>query len=254
MGKPLGTLAERCLNIYRDNYHPDNALKSVGRDVKTVGSARELARRFLASNPPLVDDFVKVKRKEHQSVAEGYSLCARESGLNSETFSMWLNAALGADGREEPFHEGLRLVAADFIERDIPLPPPLRSYIVDVLRQPIPPSHYITRRRGRTLRDGLIRDALASVTFYYPRLKPTRNRVQRTNGTVHSVCSIVSEVLGELKINLSEDAVEKLWAANRQGFAEMNEARRELILLQLSGFLEQAGGEAETTAAPPGGK
>jgi hypothetical protein len=246
-GNLIGELAEMFLSIYREHY-ADSA-HSAGQDVETVSGAREVARDFMTECPPCPDDFAQARIKEYQSIAEDY-------GLNSYIFSMWLG------DREQPFHavKGLRvpergierLVAADFIERDIPLPPPLRSYIVGVLRQPLLPSDDITqRRRSKAHRDKIIANTLARVTFCYPQLKPTRNRTQRDSGAVHSVCSIVSEVLGEWKVNLSEDAVEKVWAANRKGFAKMNEARREGILSSLSRLLKQADEEAETTTARP---
>jgi hypothetical protein len=45
-------------------------------------------------------------------------------------------------------------------------------------------------------------------------LKPTRNKASR--GAHVSACSIVAEVLADLKINLSEDGVEHAWKEYRK--------------------------------------
>ena len=50
-------------------------------------------------------------------------------------------------------------------------------------------------------------------------LTPTRNRTKRNSGGGDSACSIVAAALGRLgvnKVNLSEDAVEKIWIEGRE--------------------------------------
>jgi hypothetical protein len=44
-------------------------------------------------------------------------------------------------------------------------------------------------------------------------LRPTRNRTRRTKEAPQSACSIVAEQLGSQRIQLGEDAVEKIWSA-----------------------------------------
>jgi len=49
---------------------------------------------------------------------------------------------------------------------------------------------------------------------------PTRNRSMRSDGSRESACSIVAEALSCLKhINLSEDAVDKIWLQGKELYA-----------------------------------
>ena len=50
------------------------------------------------------------------------------------------------------------------------------------------------------------------------KISPTRNRAKRTSGVGESACSIVAAALSRLgvnKLNLTEDAVEKVWNESR---------------------------------------
>jgi hypothetical protein len=124
-------------------------------------------------------------------------------------FSVWLQDFIrfARGGKMLEADEALRRLAAEFLKRGEIMPEALQGYIVEVLCAPLPPSEFTTLRRGRAARDLSIASTVATIAREFG-LKPTRNRASREHV---SACSIVAGVLADLKINLSEDAVEKAW-------------------------------------------
>jgi len=114
-------------------------------------------------------------------------------------------------GKMPEADEALRRLAAEFLKRGETMPKALQDYIVEVLCAPLPPSKFTTLRGGRTSRDLSIAATVEEIAREFG-LKPTRN----ASRAQVSACSIVAEVLADLKINLSEDAVEHAWKEYRR--------------------------------------
>ena len=127
--------------------------------------------------------------------------------LMSRGLEAWLNWALGPSGDEK--REG-NIGEELIINTGVPRSPD--SFNTGVPRSP---DSYCGLRLGRGRRkDNQIRDkTLADMVFailYSTNLRPMRNQARQ--GTGHSACSIIVEVLREERnINLSEAVVENAW-------------------------------------------
>jgi len=112
----------------------------------------------------------------------------------------------------------LRLVAAKFIEHDEPMPDILRRWLIAELKT----AHAQQRNapspceRANVFRDAAILGAVKTISAKYE-IAPTRNR--NSNAAPTSACQIVAEALGQLRVNVSELAVEKIW--NNRPFPKM---------------------------------
>src|SRR5262249_57713657 len=92
--------------------------------------------------------------------------------------------------------EALRRLAAEFLKRGETMPRALQDYIVEVLCAPLPPSKFVTLRRGRALRDLSIASTVRTIAREFG-LNPTRNRASRAHV---SASSIFSSVFYDLQI------------------------------------------------------
>jgi hypothetical protein len=236
---PLASRAESLLRQYRD-YQLD---RSPSDHSSQVSRARDLAREALVNHSPLLPDYIKGEREKSVEIAKKVKEEIEKPTVGNlplsnrgHWFNDWFNATTSLQS-----YELLRLTAAEFIERGDPLPHGLREYILDILRQPLPPPSDVAGRGGRNWRDRVISDVLFYVALH-TRLNPTRNHTQRAK-TIQSVCSIVSEVLrDDFKLNLSEDSIEKLWLADREMQQTIRE-EHESVLFQLSQLLSEASEE-----------
>jgi hypothetical protein len=175
------------------------------RNETIIGRARQLAKYLLARGPLTLDGLIEKQRESMQSMAA--DLWERRETPMFEATVVPL-AGLAVMMTEDV--ECLLLLAANFIEQGKPLPKPLRELVVRSLRRPRPPLSVTISRRGRDARDRAIAYAVREIVRETG-LKPTRNRTRRMKGAFPSACSIVADTLGNRKINLSEDAVEKIW-------------------------------------------
>jgi len=104
----------------------------------------------------------------------------------------------------------LRTVVAELIKRGHPLPQTAREWAVEVIMKSALPAH--RNRRGRKSMRNFGRNNWITTVIDSLRvgngLKPTRNRETTTS---YCGCSIVSEILAESGVRLSEQAVEKIW-------------------------------------------
>lgn len=108
---------------------------------------------------------------------------------------------------DEAAEAAVRMMALDLVERDEPLPPNLKKFVLDLLggRKP-------ARRGGRPVQHTMARDldiAIAVSNMVFLGFRPTRNR-----STVSpSACSIVADALAAIGSALGERRVEAIWAA-----------------------------------------
>jgi hypothetical protein len=111
----------------------------------------------------------------------------------------------------------LRIVAADMIEAAIPLPPPLREYIVKDLRRPrAEPIRQLGVRKHMPFRDILIVDAVERIVRW-TNLLATRNEGHSGQRGGESACSIVAKA-----ISMGEANVVKIWKRYMKRAASRN--------------------------------
>jgi hypothetical protein len=184
-------------------------------DTVVIEKARSLARQLLEAEPLTLSAGIEQERAFRESSGERhYKFAHRKDDHPRIGFSVWLqDAILFARGGKMPeADEALRRLAAEFLKRGETMPKALQDYIVEVLRAPLPPSNFTTLRGGRASRDLSIASTVETIAREFG-LKPTRNTASRKHV---SACSIVAEVLANLKINLSEDSVENAWKEYRR--------------------------------------
>jgi hypothetical protein len=175
------------------------------RNETIIGRARQLAKCLLARGPLTLDGLIEKERESTQSMA-AYWWERRETPM----FEAFVPQICGLAVLMTEEVEFFLLLAANFIEHGEPLPMLLRELVVRSLRRPRPPLSVTISRGGRDARDRAIAYAVQEIVRETG-LKPTRNRTRRMKGAFPSACSIVADTLGNRKINLSEDAVEKIW-------------------------------------------
>ena len=129
----------------------------------------------------------------------------------------WLNKFRWADFGVD--NVGRRLLTAKFLERSVPLPECLRQWLVDDLRALA--NHDLRRPKlyritmPKLYRDDHIWGAVEIIHKFF-HIAPTRNYARRQHpNAAHSACSIVAQALSDNGVNLTEDAVEKIWRARR---------------------------------------
>jgi hypothetical protein len=112
-------------------------------------------------------------------------------------------------GAECPEDEMLRGFASLCLEHNLPMPPNLRDYIIDVLRRPGPLLPIFKERGGRGWRDAAILFAVEQVVCT-TNIKATRGEEQRRK---ESACSLVAKALKEANAGIDESSVVKIWQA-----------------------------------------
>ena len=158
---------------------------------------------------------IKLERADRKSLSKYYYEWAHRKDDDPRIgFSVWLRDAImfARGGKMPEADEALRRLAAEFLKRGETMPKALQDYIVEVLCAPLAPSKFTTLRGGRTSRDFSIAATVEKIAQEFG-LRPTRNRASHAHV---SACSIVAEVLADLKINLSEDGVEHVWKEYRR--------------------------------------
>jgi hypothetical protein len=104
----------------------------------------------------------------------------------------------------------LRFLAAMFLERGEPMPDGLRLWAIIELKSPHPqprsPGPRLDQRKN-VFRDAAILGTINTITSKYG-VNPTRSREP---GAVISACQVVAEALGQLRVNVSELGVERIW-------------------------------------------
>ena len=125
-----------------------------------------------------------------------------KDGIN-EVFRIAVEAA-EQDG-DVDFGEPLRKLAAVQLAHNVPKSP-WRDYILFVLCKPDPTSSTTPKRAWRNALIGLAVESAVATG-----LKATRSRDQRYTNGAHSACSLVADELKVFGLDLSEDAVEKIW-------------------------------------------
>ena len=193
--------------------------KDAPADTAVIEKARYLARQRLEAEPLTLSAGIKVERADRESLSKGYYEFRKDDDPRTG-FSVWLRDAImfARGGKMPEADEALRRLAAEFLKRGETMPKALQDYIVEVLCAPLPPSKFVTLRGGRAVRDLSIASTVEAIAREFG-LKPTRNRASRAHA---SACSIVAEVLAELKINLSEDGVENAWKEHRRWLSSEN--------------------------------
>jgi hypothetical protein len=184
-------------------------------DTAVIEKARNLARQRLEAEPLTLSAGIKLERADRESLSKCYYEWAHRKDDDPRTgFSVWLRDAImfARGGKMPEADEALRRLAAEFLKRGETMPKALQDYIVEVLCAPLPSSKFTTLRRGRTSRDLSIATTVKEIAREFG-VKPTRNRASRAHV---SACSIVAEVLADLKINLSEAGVEHAWKEYRR--------------------------------------
>jgi hypothetical protein len=195
--------------------------KDAPADTAIIEKARYLARQRLEAEPLTLSAGIKAERADRESLTKHYYEWAHRKDDHPRIgFSQWLRDAMGfaRGGKMPEADEALRRLAAEFLKRGETIPKALQDYIVEVLCAPLPPSKFVTLRGGRAVRDLSIASTVETIAREFG-LKPTRNRASRAHV---SACSIVAEVLAELKINLSEDGVENAWKEHRRWLSSEN--------------------------------
>ena len=184
-------------------------------DTAVIEKARYLARQRLEAEPLTLSAGIKLERADRESLSKSYYERAHRKDDDPRIgFSVWLRDAImfARGGKMPEADEALRRLAAEFLKRGETMPKALQDYIVEVLCAPLPPSKFVTLRGGRALRDLNIASTVEKIAQEFG-LRPTRNRASHAHV---SACSIVAEVLADLKINLSEDGVEHAWKEYRR--------------------------------------
>ena len=184
-------------------------------DTAVIEKARYLARQRLEAEPLTLSAGIKLERADRESLSKSYYEWAHRKDDDPRIgFSVWLRDAImfARGGKMPEADEALRRLAAEFLKRGETMPKALQDYIVEVLCAPLPPSKFTTLRGGRTSRDLSIATTVGEIAREFG-VKPTRNRASRAPV---SACSIVAEVLADLKINLSEAGVEHAWKEYRR--------------------------------------
>jgi hypothetical protein len=196
--------------------------KDAPADTAVIEKARYLARQRLEAEPLTLSASIKVDRADRESLTKNYYEWAHRKD-DHPRFSMWLRDAItfARGGKMPEADEALRRLAAEFLKRGETMPKALQDYIVEVLCASLPPSKFVTMRGGRAARDLSIASTVETIAREFG-LKPTRNRASRASRAHASACSIVAEVLAELKINLSEDGVENAWKEYRRWLSSEN--------------------------------
>jgi hypothetical protein len=182
-------------------------------DAAVIEKARYLARQRLEAEPLTMSAGIKLERTFRESSGKRYYEFCKDDDPRTG-FSVWLRDAImfARGGKMPEADEALRRLAAEFLKRGKTMPKALQDYIVEVLCAPLPPSKFVTLRGGRESRDLSIASTVGAIEREFG-LKPTRNRASRAQA---SACSIVAEVLADLKINLSENGVEHAWKEYRR--------------------------------------
>jgi hypothetical protein len=190
-------------------------------DTAVIEKARYLARQRLEAEPLTLSAGIKLERADRESLSKCYyEFAHRKDDHPRIGFSVWLQDAIrfARGGKMPEADEALRRLAAEFLKRGETMPKALQDYIVEVLCAPLPPSKFTTLRRGRTSRDHSIASTVETIAREFG-LRPTRNSASRAHV---SACSIVAEVLADLKINLSEAGVEHAWKEYRKWLSSEN--------------------------------
>jgi hypothetical protein len=184
-------------------------------DTAVIEKARYLARQRLEAEPLTLSAGINLERADRESLSKHYYERAHRKDDDPRIgFSVWLRDAISfaRGGKMPEADEALRRLAAEFLKRGETMPKALQDYIVEVLCAPLSPSKFVTLRGGRALRDLNIASTVQEIAREFG-LRPTRNRASRAHA---SACSIVAEVLADLKINLSEAGVEHAWKEYRR--------------------------------------
>ena len=100
--------------------------------------------------------------------------------------------------------EQLRVAAITLLEAGTPLPFALSQHVTGILREALPRKHKLANRE-RDMEICFCVKHLVEQGF-----RPTRNVASR-GGETESACSIVRAALERVGVNLSEDAIEKIW-------------------------------------------
>ena len=183
-------------------------------DTAVIEKARYLARQRLEAEPLTLSAGIKLERADRESLSKSYYEWAHRKDDDPRIgFSVWLRDAImfARGGKMPEADEALRRLAAEFLKRGETMPKALQDYIVEVLCTPLLPSKFTTLRGGRASRDLSIAATVEEIAREFG-LKPTRN----ASRAQVSACSIVAEVLADLKINLSEAGVEHAWKEYRR--------------------------------------
>jgi hypothetical protein len=156
----------------------------------------------------------QIRQTINRSLAEHYCAILEHS---EEKASQWVADLVAASRADPRLDQGLREFFAFLIERQARMPEPVRDFVVEALaREPIVPRRKHGPSRGdRTARNIAIAGAVALIEDEYG-FAATRNRASRDKNGANSACSIVTEALSMLGVNLSEDAVEKIWLDSRR--------------------------------------
>jgi hypothetical protein len=195
--------------------------KDAPADTAVIEKARYLARQRLEAAPLTLSAGINLERADRESLTKDYYQWAHRKGDHPRIgFCVWLRDSImfARGGKMPEADEALRRLAAEFLKRGETMPKALRDYIVEVLCAPLPPSKFTTLRGGRASRDHSIASTVQTIAREFG-LKPSRNRASRAHV---SACSIVAEVLADLKINLSEDSVENAWKEYRRWLSSDN--------------------------------
>jgi hypothetical protein len=203
-------------------------------DGATIKRARLVADFCLTLHPVTDDEALKERRRKTLRNVEDYL-----EDIGTPKFESNMQVAVcmwRAGGRH--WGELCLALAAHFIERGEPVPEPMRKLVADTLRGLQLPKPEAEKTRDQLIakrfpgflsekraRDSTIALAVHTITVDTG-LKPTRNRARRTKGSPSSACSIVHEALRLRKINLSEDAVEKIWLAHAE---KLRESYQEIV-------------------------
>jgi hypothetical protein len=187
-------------------------------DEMIVTRARQLAQRHLA-HPLTVGALIESDRHSMRIEAKRFWEPRRRMSDGDEAL---LELIVDCIKRDSPLFSSVRLLvecllalAADSIERDEPLPPALRRLVVVALRHPARITVENARDRIPWTRNFAIASAVNAIVKETG-ITATRNRARRSKGLTPSACSIVADALGGRKINLTEDAVEKIWNTDKK--------------------------------------
>jgi hypothetical protein len=105
----------------------------------------------------------------------------------------------------EEVHKYLLAVAAALINNNYSLPDPLKEFVIEFLRNPEAPQPGPGRKRNFR-RDDFIAWTVAMICMKWE-FSPTRNDATRDASAI----SIVKRALEEVRVNLTEAAISKIW-------------------------------------------
>jgi hypothetical protein len=187
-------------------FHQHEFLK-LGRERRVATDALAVARyglpipRFEGGNP--------MRTRLGVKLADAYSR-PREEGAFADAFI-------------RPFEEEADKVAAAFSREEC-------DYLLRLLHEDVAKAPARKGRRSNGSRDYWITQVVARLVLNHG-LKPTRNSGAGRDSP-ESACSVVEQVLGELRVGLSEKEVNTIWRKRRRGdfwwkpnYAETEEGR-----------------------------